>query len=92
MTWTTPIVLISAAILVVLAVRAIVIMRRETDEPRGSLPGKGYHEIDSSYYSGGGGGGHQSSFRVPKDPQDYAKGFVPRQPKTQKDRQDGHHS
>ena len=74
-----PIVAISAAIIVVLAVRAIVIMRRETDAPRGSLPGRGYHEIDASYFSGGGGGGSQSTFRVPRDPQEYAKGFVPPQ-------------
>ena len=74
-----PIVILSAAIIVVLVVRAIFVMRREDPSaPRGVLPGKGYTEVDSSYFSGGLGGGHQSSFRVPRDPQEYAKGFVPR--------------
>jgi hypothetical protein len=40
-------------------------------------PEKGYHEIDASYHSGGGGGGQSGSFRVPKDPQTYAKLFIP---------------
>ncbi len=91
MTWTTPIVLISAAILIVLVIRALLVLRREGDAPRGAEPGQGHHVIDSSYYSGGGGGGHQSSFRVLRDPQDYAKGFVPKHLNTQKDRQDGDH-
>ena len=80
-----PIAWISIAILVVLAVRAVMVMRKEKDDPRGSVPGKGYHVIDSSYFSGGGGGGHQSQFRVPKDPQEYAKGFVPKSKGTDHD-------
>ena len=72
------IVVISAMILVVLFVRAILVMRSEGKSSRGSAPGRGHHTIDSSYFSGGGGGGHQSSFQVPRDPQEYAKGFVPR--------------
>ena len=28
--------------------------------------------------SGGGGGGHSTTIRVPKDPQEYAKAFVPK--------------
>ena len=79
MTSWLPIVLISAAILLYLAVRAVLVMRQERDAPRGSLPGTGYHEIEANYISGGGGGGHHGSFRVPRDPQEYAKGFVPRQ-------------
>ncbi len=73
-----PIVWISIAIVVILAIRTVIVLRQDRDTPRGSLPGKGYHVIDSSYFSGGGGGGHQSEFRVPKDPQEYAKGFVPK--------------
>lgn len=72
-----PIVLISAAILAVLAVRAVIVVRRETNAARGSLPGKGYHVIDASYFSGGAGGGHSGEFRVPRDPQEYARAFVP---------------
>ena len=78
MSWAQPIVWISLAILVVLLARAIAVLRSEPDDARGSKPGKGYHVIDSSYFSGGGGGGHQSQFRVPRDPQEYAKGFVPK--------------
>ncbi|MEL6645058.1 MAG: hypothetical protein AAFQ79_14090 [Pseudomonadota bacterium] len=73
-----PIVLICTAILVLLAVRAFIVVRREADAPRGSLPGKGHHVIDASYFSGGAGGGHSGEFRVPKDPQEYARAFVPR--------------
>jgi hypothetical protein len=78
------IVMISALILVVLFARAVIVMRGEHKALRGSEPGRGHHTIDSSYFSGGGGGGHQSSFRVPRDPQEYAKGFVPRQKGKQK--------
>ncbi|MEL6517834.1 MAG: hypothetical protein AAFR34_06880 [Pseudomonadota bacterium] len=78
MTNWVPIVLISAAILAVLAVRAFIVVRRERDAPRGSLPGKGHHVIDASYFSGGGGGGQSGEFRVPKDPQEYARAFVPK--------------
>ncbi|MEO1452352.1 MAG: hypothetical protein AAFV31_00905 [Pseudomonadota bacterium] len=78
MTNWVPIVLISAAILAVLAVRAFIVVRRERDASRGSLPGKGHHVIDASYFSGGGGGGQSGEFRVPKDPQEYARAFVPK--------------
>ncbi len=77
---------ISALILIVLFVRAVIVMRNEGKSERGSEPGQGHHVVDSSYFSGGGGGGHQSSFRVPKDPQEYAKGFVPRQKGKRNDR------
>jgi hypothetical protein len=69
---------VSALILLVLGIRAYMVLRQERDAPRGSKPGKGYHEIDASYWSGGGGGGHQGSFSVPKDPQEYARRFVPK--------------
>jgi hypothetical protein len=75
---TTPVFLISATIIVVLAVRATYVVRQEKDDQRGSLPGKGDHIIEANYFSGGGGGGSASSYKVPKDPQDYAKAFVPR--------------
>ena len=68
--------LVSAAILVVLVLRAIWVWRAERGAPRGSLPGTGDHVIDASYHSGL--GGHQAEFRVPKDPQVYARRFVPR--------------
>ncbi|RVT84514.1 hypothetical protein DXV76_12600 [Rhodobacteraceae bacterium CCMM004] len=66
------------AILGVLAVRATIVVRRERGAPRGSLPGKGHHVIEANYFSGGAGGGHSASYKVPKDPQAYARLFVPR--------------
>ena len=79
MTSWTLIVLLSGLIIAVLLGRALWIVRSEKDEGRGSLPGKGDHIIEANYFSGGGGGGQQSTFRVPKDPQDYAKRFVPKE-------------
>ncbi len=70
--------IVSGLILLILGIRAFIVLRNERDAPRGSKPGKGYHEIDASYWSGGGGGGQQGSFKVPKDPQEYARRFVPR--------------
>jgi len=65
-------------ILSVLVLRAIWIMRREGNvRPRGIDPGEGYTEMTSEYYSGVGGGSRQVT-RVPKDPQEYARAFVPR--------------
>lgn len=52
-------------------------MHGESDTRRGSEPGTGDHVIDISYNSGGPGGGHQAVLRVPRDPQDYARRFVP---------------
>ena len=73
-----PVVILSGAILAVLLIRALWIMRREKDAPRGAEPGTGYHEIDASCFTGGGGGGDQKTFLVPRDPQEYARRFVPR--------------
>ncbi len=70
--------LLCAFIAAMLGIRALVALRREKDEPRGSEPGEGYHVIEANYHSGGGGGGHSSTFRVPKDPQEYARAFVPK--------------
>ena len=71
-----PVLLISAAILVVLAVRAAWVIRSEKGQLRGSPPGKGHHVIDANYNSGL--GGQTGQFRVPKDPGEYARTFVPR--------------
>jgi hypothetical protein len=52
-------------------------MHGEHETRRGSEPGTGDHVIDISYNSGGPGGGHQGELRVPRDPQEYARRFVP---------------
>ena len=72
------IVAISSVILVILVVRAVFVWRAERGQPRGAAPGRGDHVIDASYTSGGAGGGHTGHFTVPRDPQDYARRFVPR--------------
>ena len=43
----------------------------------GTAPGQGDRLIDASYISGGAGGGHATTTRVTRDPQKYAKAFVP---------------
>ncbi len=51
-------------------------IRREAARPRGIAPGHGDHIIDVEYSSGL-GGGHATQIRVPRDPQAYARRFVP---------------
>ena len=74
----TPVFVLSALILMIVGLRAYVIVRCEDGKKlRGSPPGKGNHIIQAEYQSGGGGGGSHGQFRVPKDPQAYARAFVP---------------
>ncbi|QBF32220.1 hypothetical protein [Thalassococcus sp. S3] len=76
MNWTL-IILLSLAILAVSILSGALALRRSKNEGRGSLPGKGDHIIEANYSSGL--GGHSVTYRVPKDPQDYAKRFIPRE-------------
>ncbi|PZX17759.1 hypothetical protein LX81_01487 [Palleronia aestuarii] len=71
--------LLGAAIIVLLGVRAAFVLRAERGARRGSEPGTGHHVLVSEYFSGGGGGGQSCEYRVPRDPQEYARLFVPRQ-------------
>jgi|GEM_PF-309146 len=68
----------SVLVLVLLAARAVQAVRTEHKSQRGIDPGQGDTLIDVNYASGGGGGGHSTTIRVPKDPQEYAKAFVPK--------------
>jgi hypothetical protein len=73
---------LGAAIVAILVARAAWILRREARQadggrPRGVEPGTGYTEIVSEYSSGVGGGDNLTC-RVPRDPQEYARSFVPR--------------
>ncbi len=64
--------------LIVLFVGAIAVMgKSKANKLRGSEPGKGYHTLTSDYQSGM-GGGHVTTWKVPRDPQEYAKRFVPK--------------
>ena len=67
------------AIVIVTGISAARAIRSDRETERGLEPGKGEHIIDVSYSSGL--GGQQSQIRVPRDPQEYAKAFVPRDKK-----------
>ncbi|SFG20099.1 hypothetical protein SAMN04488020_101490 [Palleronia marisminoris] len=71
-------VVLAALILGLLAARAWAVMRAERGARRGAEPGEGHHVIRSEYFSGGGGGGETTEYTVPKDPQAYARLFVPK--------------
>ena len=70
--------LLSLAIVSVAAISDLLALRRDRDTKRGSLPGDGTHIIEANYSSGV-GGGHSTTYEVPKDPQAYAKYFIPRE-------------
>jgi len=81
---------LGALVIAILVGRAVWIMRAEARQhdggrPRGIDPGKGYTEITSDYSSGV-GGGHQLTTRVPQDPQEYARAFVPRRDRSPKEK------
>ena len=74
--------ILGAAILAVLLGRAVWVMRAEAADPdggrpRGTRPGPGHVEIRSEYSSGL-GGGEAMTVRVPRDPDAYARAFVPK--------------
>jgi hypothetical protein len=71
------IVILSALVLLLAVLRAMQAVRHAQDDERGSPPGVGYHTLHAEYSSGA-GGGHSTTYRVPRDPQEYAKRFVPR--------------
>jgi hypothetical protein len=65
------------AITVVAWLKARAAIRRDGRAERGLAPGTGDHIIDAEYSSGL-GGGQATQIRVPRDPQVYARRFVPR--------------
>ena len=68
---------IAALGLVVVMVAALAILeQRRHPGRRGSTPGRGYHTLKSDYQSGV-GGGNVKTWKVPRDPQEYARQFVP---------------
>ena len=67
-----------AAIVAVLAIHALRIMRAERGQKPGQPPGTGEVVFDVSYTSGL-GGGQPAELRAPRDPQAFARLFVPRQ-------------
>lgn len=71
--------LLVIAIVLVAVISGAMALKRTRGTERGSLPGKGDHVIEANYSSGAGGGGHSTTYTVPRDPQEYAKRFVPRE-------------
>lgn len=73
------IILLSLAIILVAIISGAMALKHTRGTERGSLPGKGDHVIEANYSSGAGGGGHATTYKIPRDPQEYAKRFVPRE-------------
>lgn len=67
------------AILILIAALAVTAQRGNPGQ-RGSRPGTGHHVLRSDYQSGL-GGGHVTEWKVPRDPDAYAKLFVPKDSK-----------
>ena len=74
----TLVVILSILVLIVAVLRGLQALKHTRDTYRGAEPGTGYHDIDATDHSGGGGGGHQTTYRIPRDPQEYAKRFIPK--------------
>ncbi|MFW2544083.1 hypothetical protein ACN2XU_15725 [Primorskyibacter sp. 2E107] len=70
-------ILILLVLIAVAAAALAVVNQRRNPGSRGSEPGTGFHELHSDYQSGVGGGENQS-WKIPRDPQDYAKLFIPK--------------
>ncbi|MBC7164658.1 MAG: hypothetical protein H5U15_06625 [Roseovarius sp.] len=70
--------LLSVLVFVVAILRAAQAIRQDSAAGRGTEPGPGHSVIDATYSSGGAGGGHAMSYRIPRDPQTYAKLFIPK--------------
>ena len=75
MNW--PVILTLSALVLLLAVlRGLQALRHTKGTERGVEPGEGYTKIEANYSSGL--GGHTTEYYVPRDPQEYAKTFIPR--------------
>ena len=71
------VILLLLAAIGVLAVAVAIVNQRRNPGSRGSEPGEGYHTLTSDYQSGV-GGGQSRTWTVPRDPQAYARLFVPK--------------
>jgi hypothetical protein len=76
-----PIVIVVLVVLIALVTAILaVVMQRQNPGARGAEPGEGEIELHSEYTSGV-GGGQTATWTVPRDPQAYAKHFIPRNAK-----------
>jgi len=72
---------LSGLVLLLAVLRAAQVLRQERGTPleggRGTAPGPG-DSIIESHYSSGVSGGQSMSYRISRDPQTYAKLFIPK--------------
>lgn len=72
-----PFVPVAVVAIAILVAALAVLGQRINPGRRGSKPGKGHHVLRSDYQSGV-GGGNVTEWKVPRDPDAYAKLFVPK--------------
>jgi hypothetical protein len=77
MSGTAVITILASLVLVLAVLRAAQAMRHDPKTGRGTEPGRGYTVIES-HYSSGVSGGHDMRYRISRDPQTYAKLFIPK--------------
>lgn len=72
-----PFVVIAVVAIVALVAALAITAQRQNPGRRGSQPGSGFHVLRSDYQSGM-GGGNVTEWKVPRDPDVYARLFVPK--------------
>ncbi|WP_142834962.1 hypothetical protein [Palleronia caenipelagi] len=73
--------LLATGIALVLGLKARQSLRHDPGPTRGQLPGDGVTVLRAEYQSGM-GGGEETEYTIPKDPQAYARLFVPKEKRT----------
>ncbi len=74
---------LAALILAAFVLRAInIVMNEKGDQNRGSDKKTGFHTIHAEYSSGI--SGHHTTYKVPCDPDEYARIFSPKETETKK--------
>jgi len=68
---------LSGLVLLLAVLRAAQSIRQDRSTGRGTEPGCG-HNVIESHYSSGVSGGQSMSYRISRDPQTYAKLFIPK--------------
>ena len=69
--------ILSGLVLLLAVLRAAQSLRQDRATGRGTAPGRGDSVIES-HYSSGVSGGQSMSYRISRDPQTYAKLFIPK--------------
>lgn len=69
--------ILSGLVLLLAVLRGAQSLSQDRSTGRGTTPGRGDNVIDA-HYSSGAGGGQDMSYRISRDPQTYAKLFIPK--------------